>query len=363
MALGFSGSNGGILGDINKINFNEIEYGIVCDQYKLPLEISYFINNECNLQCHHCYVGYQENGRALSIDMWKEVFDSLISRGALTFGNVGKEPIISWDKTSELLCYFREKKKTIPKLRFGMVTNGTLLDTPKIKVLESVQPDYLDISIDGTKSVHDCIRGVGAYGKSIEAIKNIAAYKLIQKIFISFTANKSNISTFGEMVDALYKYGIRNFLISPYITLNEPDELFLPMNQISAWTSKLLGGEIVDFNKYEGLQLYVKNDYTTTRDLMNEFVSEGIIDLDNLLIDEYGVIFTKYCFGTNHIYFNYLPWDDYLVRAIRISHDGYVSNCLDMFYEDYPKRALGNVRETPIEEVLNNLSRKAIVNG
>ena len=82
------------------------------------------------------------------------------------------------------------------------------------------------ISIDGTKSVHDCIRGIGVYDKATESIKNIATYELIQKVFISFTANKSNISTFGEMVDSLYKLGVRNFLISPYVTLNESDELF-----------------------------------------------------------------------------------------------------------------------------------------
>lgn len=362
MALGLSGSNGGISDNVKKIDVAELQYDIIRKKYDLPLEVSYFINNKCNLRCKHCYVGYQCNDNSLPVKGWKEVFDSLLTRGALTFGNVGKEPTLSWDKTIELLCYFHDKKKSIPKLRFGMVTNGILLDTPKIKALEKIQPDYVDISIDGTKKVHDHIRGIGAYDKTIEVIRNIAAHELIQKVFISFTVNKTNISSFGEMVDTLYKLGVRNFLVSPYITLDESDELFLPMSQITAWTKKLLAGEIIDFDKYEGLQLYIKNDYTTTRDLMDEFVSYGIIDLDNLLIDDYGVIFTKYCFGRNHIYFNYLPWDDYLTRAIRISHDGYVGNCLDMFYEDYPKRSLGNVRETSIEKLLNDLSRKTILN-
>jgi len=85
---------------------------------------------------------------------------------------------------------------------------------------------------------------------------------------------------------------------------------------------------------------------------MEKLAHRGIIDKHNLFIDDYGVIFNKYTFNANDVYFNYLPWDTSYVQAIRISHDGYVSNCFDMFFSDYPERAIGNVREKSIMEIL-----------
>ncbi|MBC8525824.1 MAG: SPASM domain-containing protein [Candidatus Cloacimonetes bacterium] len=85
---------------------------------------------------------------------------------------------------------------------------------------------------------------------------------------------------------------------------------------------------------------------------MEKYVNVGIIKKNNLFVDDYGVIFNKYTFNKNDVYFNYLPWDDFLVQAIRISHDGYVSNCFDMFFSEYPERAIGNVRTQSIREIL-----------
>lgn len=183
-------------------------------------------------------------------------------------------------------------------------------------------------------------------------LKLMSEYEVIEKVFISFTANKFNITTIGELADSLYNMGVKKMLISPYITRDRIDSLYLPDEGIIKWVEKLLTGNVIDFTKYQGLNIYIKNDYSTTLNLMEKLVNRGIIDKNNLLVDDYGVIFNKYTFNENDLYFNYLPWDDFFVRAIRISHDGYVSNCLDMFYENYPERAIGNVREKSIRKIL-----------
>jgi hypothetical protein len=146
--------------------------------------------------------------------------------------------------------------------------------------------------------------------------------------------------------------GSRNLLISPYVTLNKNDMLHISDGKIIAVINRLLQGELIDLFAYEDLNIYIKNDYTTTRALMEKMAAIGIIRKDELLIDDYGVIFNKYEFGSNTVYFNYMPYDTSLKTAIRISHDGYVSNCLDMFYEDYPARAVGNIRNKCIREML-----------
>ncbi|MDL1968508.1 MAG: radical SAM protein [Deltaproteobacteria bacterium] len=352
MAVGFSGSNGGIIENQKRIPASDLQYETFIRKYPYPIEISYFINNSCNLGCKHCYVAYEEDKYSLSVEQWKIAFDELISMGALTFGNVGKEPVLAWNETRELMLYFKEKKQSIPKLRFGFVTNATMLDRSKIEELERIQPDYIDISLDGTKDTHDYIRGSGNYDRTMKNLKLMSEYEVIEKVFISFTANKFNIATIGRLVDSLYNMGVKKMLISPYITRDKFDSLYLPDEGIIKWVEELLAGNVIDFTKYQGLNIYIKNDYSTTLNLMERLVNRGIIDKNNLLVDDYGVIFNKYTFYGNDLYFNYLPWDDFFVRAIRFSHDGYVSNCFDMFFSEYPERAIGNVREKSIREIL-----------
>jgi sulfatase maturation enzyme AslB (radical SAM superfamily) len=354
MAMGWSGSNSGIGACRKRISLMDIEHDWLLEGHKAPLEISYFVNNVCNLKCQHCYVAYDDVEDALSIGEWEKVFDDLISLGARTFGNVGREPLLNWDKTRDLLAYFKKKRQITPGLRFGLVTNGTLCDVAIIEQLTQIRPDYLDISLDGTKSVHDYIRGQGAFDKTVGAIKRICKHELIEHVFISFTANRLNLTTVGDIVPMLNNLGIRRFLISPYASLNQTDDLSVSDAKMIEWVQELLGGRIIDFGRYEDLALYLKSDYSTQYELMKELVARGVIDLDNLFVDEYGVIFSKYTFGDNVVYFNYLPRDDYLMRSVRISHNGYVSNCLDMFFEDYPQRSIGNVRTKPVNKILND---------
>ena len=352
MAIGWSGSSGGITVNQKRVSAHDLLYEIFIQRSPYPMEVSYFINNICNLKCRHCYVGYGENKNALSVDEWKRVFDELIYMGALTFGDVGKEPLLAWNETRELLLYFNKKRQSIPKLRFGFVTNGILLDRSKIEDLERIYPDYIDISLDGTETAHDYIRGSGNYKRTVKNLEVMSKYDVFKKVFISFTANKFNASTISGLVDVLYNMGVKNILISPYVTRDMTDELYLSDHGMLDWIEALMAGNVIHFSKYHGLNLYIKNDYTTTMNLMEKLVSRGIIDKDNLFLDDYGVIFNRYSFNGNDVYFNYLPWDDFLVRAIRISHDGYVSNCFDMFFSDYPERAIGNVRERSIMEIL-----------
>ncbi|OOP57409.1 MAG: hypothetical protein AYP45_03595 [Candidatus Brocadia carolinensis] len=356
MALGFSGSNNGITTNCKKFAISDFEDNNFYHNNSIPMEVSYFINDICNLKCMHCYVGYSNLNNHLSIQAWEDVFDELIVSGARTFGNVGKEPLLSWHKTKELLHYFKTKRTEIPSLRFGFVTNGILLNEHNIIELEFIKPDYIDISLDGNRKTHDWIRGTGSYDKLMNNLSVLSKYELSKKIFISLTLNKINASSIAEVIETIYNLGIKNILISPYVTLNIHDNLFISNDEIIFEIQKLTKGEIVNFTNYKGLNIYFKNDFTTTRDLMEKMADRNIINKHELLIDNYGVIFEKYSINDNNIYFNYLPWDTLYIQAIRISHDGYVSNCYDMFFKNYPERAVGNVREKSIREILKNVN-------
>lgn len=352
MAVGFSGSNGGISKD-----FTSVSTAMLCagDQAANgpPVEISFFVNNTCNLQCRHCYVGYDERGGSLTLHDWKSVFGSLIEAGALTFGNVGREPLLAWDTTLGLLRYFQERRGDNPRLRYGLVTNLTLLDDRRTREMASTLPDYIDVSLDGDEAIHDSIRGKGNYAATIGNLARLVAAGLGERIFISFTLNSENVHTVPALAQTLSRLGISRLLISPYISLDPEDRLLLPTATATRWVETMIDGGVIDFAQCRDMDVYFKNDFATSRHVMESWAESGIIRLDELKIDSYGVVFCKYNVNGSRLFFNYQVRDDFPWRSIRISHDGYVSSCLDMFHEDYRSRTLGNVKETPVLQILD----------
>lgn len=349
MALGISGSNGGVLNG-NSFDINTI---------RNDLNISYFINNSCNLNCKHCYVGYNRSCGDLSVEEWKVVFNDLINVGATTFGCVGKEPLLTWDKTRELLEFLKTKREGNPRIRFGIVTNATLMNENIINDLINIMPDYIDISLDGFSEKHDYIRGEGNFRKTFENLKLIGKMspELLDKVFISFVLMKHNKENFRKLVLELSKIGIRNILISPYVEAKSEKMKFaqdLSVNEdnIIEFYREVIGEEF--FEDLENVEIIIKNDYDTLKGLMGRCVSEKLIDINHLLIDEYGVIFNKYGFGSNSIIINYIPKNNLFSKEVRISHDGFVGNCYAQFFEDYPnhEKVIGNIKDESVKKLL-----------
>lgn len=361
MAVGFSGSNGGITNRQHQVTRDTLERTAREQFLWRPLEVSYFANNVCNLRCHHCYVAYERADGGLDVQQWADVFEQCLALGALTFGNVGKEPTLCWEKSISLLRWLAERRRSVRRLRFGLVTNATRLGEQKAADLAALGPDYLDISLDGVGETHDAIRGKGTY---LQTTRNIDALppELREKVFISFTVNQWNIQTVPAVVQEASRLGVRNMLLSPYVSTHvdnqgSADSLLASDHALVRMCIYLVEGHLVDFQGLDGFKIYVKNDYTTTLPLMNALVAAGVVDFNNLWEDDYGVIFTPYAFGTNRVYFNYLPFDTTFRKAIRFSHDGFIGNCYDMFFRDYTQRTVGNVREVMLADLYKRLER------
>lgn len=344
MALGLSGSNGGV---IEGKSFLDV------DLLNRPLEVSYFVNNICNLKCKHCYVGYEETKGELSVEEWKDTFDTFIERGALTFGNVGKEPLLSSEKTLALLSHLKQKRQEDPRLRFGFVTNGTLLEGQAVKDLADISPDYIDVSLDGTEKEHDYIRGKGNFIKTAHNLSRLPK-DLAGKVFVSYTLMHHNRDSFKEMVELMQIYGFKKYLISPYIsTPSSNGDLALSDVQVANFYQRLVEGQEINQRELGGVEVLLKSDYDSQKPLMDKLVDRGVIDVNNLLIDDYGVLFNRYPQDNgSEVVVNYMPFSDTLSRAVRISHDGYVGGCLEMFYKDYPQRARANLRDQSLNKIL-----------
>src|SRR5574341_991510 len=162
-----------------------------------PLYGSADINNICNLHCSHCYwwLNRKEN-EELTVEQWKEIIETKFKKNHLFIITlVGGEPTLRPDIIE---LFIRE----FPK-RVCVVSNGTY----PLKKYNDLY--FYWISIDGTKEVHDSIRGKGAYA-SIR--KNILDYvekngdKARKDIWINMTINSLNYKTVKKVAEEWYEY-------------------------------------------------------------------------------------------------------------------------------------------------------------
>jgi Fe-coproporphyrin III synthase len=144
------------------------------------------VTSKCNLRCQHCYYfSYtQDRSPELSVEEWLSRIERMQSGKGAFFSCtwVGGEPLLRRELIEQGRRFFRANR---------VVTNGTL-PIPHWRNVE------FHISVDGTESIHDAIRGSGCYAK-IKA--NLDACRDAElKIAIACCLNRANVGCVEELV-------------------------------------------------------------------------------------------------------------------------------------------------------------------
>lgn len=126
------------------------------------MELTLFVDHQCNLRCTYCYNG-EKFSRRMSVDVMHQAaalaLDS--ARGALDVSFFGGEPLLHPDFIAEAIEHFeREAERRSPALAlsFVMNTNGTLFDDKAIALLSAPRRFMVNVSVDGAPDVHDKVR-------------------------------------------------------------------------------------------------------------------------------------------------------------------------------------------------------------
>jgi GeoRSP system SPASM domain protein len=114
----------------------------------------------------------------------------------------GGEPFVRKD-LFDLLDIFEENKEYFS---FSILTNGTYIDREMAARLKDYHPTYVQISMEGSKEVHESIRGNGTYDKAVNALKYLHQEGIYT--VASFTAHKQNYHEFPNVVKACKKIGV-----------------------------------------------------------------------------------------------------------------------------------------------------------
>lgn len=121
------------------------------------------VTNRCNLLCKHCYIDDKDSAE-LSIDEITAILKEFEEMQGLRVIITGGEPLT--------YTRFKELNNILPRfsVRKLLLSNGLLLNR---EIIEELNFEEVQISIDGLEDSHDSIRGKGTFKRAMDSIKLI----------------------------------------------------------------------------------------------------------------------------------------------------------------------------------------------
>jgi radical SAM protein with 4Fe4S-binding SPASM domain len=168
----------------------------------LPSSVTFEPTIGCNLHCPMCY---QNDLRAEAFrDSPTDQVIALIDRLSPTVRFVyliGGEIFIRRDIFAILDAL------ELQKMEFFITTNGTLLNREKIDRLSRYSGLVgLGMSLDGTEAIHDSIRGLGMYKKSMTALTMAAP---LFRVGVNTVLMVENLHVAADLMRAVAEIGVR----------------------------------------------------------------------------------------------------------------------------------------------------------
>lgn len=161
--------------------------------------LSIEVTTHCNSDCSHCFAraGNSEHS-SLSIDLVKKIITEAYNTAYRHLHITGGEPLL-WEGLFEALdLAFRMGYKTV-----FMNTNGKLLTEDTNSRLSAYDGLLISVSLEGTETLHDHLRGEGSYRWTVQGIEKALDAGIELVIFT--TVFKSMLPDLPHFVDDLYK--------------------------------------------------------------------------------------------------------------------------------------------------------------
>ncbi len=267
------------------------------------------ITDNCNLQCHYCFV--EQHPKNMTLDMAKQAVDFLYNNYQIKKQNnfyispldpfinfFGGEPTLLWDEIIVPLTLYIEKK--YENFHIGITTNGTLLNEEKIKFLNEHKISIL-LSIDGDKTTQDLTRPCKDKTSSFDKIiKNIPLLLQYQPNIV-FRATVSQ-----ENVDQLF----HNFLFAKSLGFKE---WFFSPNEREKWSednlitleeqvNKIFQYYLLLFQNNINVDFYSSLIDNSFRQAIN--IYDFLLLNNNLKINKIPIYFSRCGIGTGTISIN-----------------------------------------------------------
>jgi MoaA/NifB/PqqE/SkfB family radical SAM enzyme len=182
--------------------------------------LAVMVTHQCNLECYHCF-RYSARPRP-GIDPEKiKALTKRIATTSLHYARLtGGEPFLS-KHLEEMVCCFKDAG-----LHSSIVTNGTLVDSHRLKALEQCGLDELWFSVHSrNEASHDNLVGrPGAYRKMSRSLQESISIGITTNVY--FPVSIKNVWEAEETLKWLDELGVNRIKvlrISPFGKAGDPD--------------------------------------------------------------------------------------------------------------------------------------------
>lgn len=163
----------------------------------------------CNLTCKHCYATSADKDfpGELSTQQVYEVMDDLKGYGVPVLILSGGEPLMRPD-----IFEISQRAKDMG-FYVGLSSNGTLITEQNIEAIKEIGYNYVGVSLDGMREVHDRFRRrKGAFDESMHGIRLCRDAGI--KVGLRFTLTRDNARDLPDLLKLLDVEDLDKFYLS-----------------------------------------------------------------------------------------------------------------------------------------------------
>lgn len=280
----------------------------------LPTLGEIIFTSVCQFKCQHCFYhsDYSRFNTCLSPEQWKRIIKNIYDDlGIRTFIHCGR----SMDDTG--ITVLKWMRQTFDDIQIGLIDNGISL-VPYLKELPAIQPDWIDISIDGMEKEHDLQRKQsGSFKKALSTISYLRQKGIAQKINILICLTSINKNSVINLIEFMNQKGFKNFFIFPISTFED----YAPFKEL-----RVSDKDFVEF--IQNLYLSMSKFKDTWVEL-NMFDVEYMKDIKTFYPElwrrlklEHEHLTYKMHKGDNEFYINYYPLSLHGIREFSVNSNG-----------------------------------------
>ncbi len=173
--------------------------------------VQWHLTERCNLACTHCYQeGKQIKEMALpdikravrqisdTITQWSEAYRIAFSPSA---NITGGEPFLRKDLPKIL------EELTRHDFHVSVLTNGTLIDRGRARMLASIPVRGVQVSLEGPEAIHEQIRGSGSFSSAMRGVELLLDSGIV--VTLNVTLSEINADYFKEIVSVATNIGVQ----------------------------------------------------------------------------------------------------------------------------------------------------------
>ena len=182
----------------------------------------------CNFRCIYCYEKNQDDSYIMSNNTQDSLLEFISSKISgirnLDVTWYGGEPLLAIDVIERLSSEIKDMcNKNNVQYSSGIITNAYLLDEVTCKKLKDANVSFIQITLDGTRDIHDSRRMLknnkGTFDIILNKIKKIKKFGF--SISIRVNVDIDNKDNYFELIELLKKENVLEYT-EPYMAIVTP---------------------------------------------------------------------------------------------------------------------------------------------